>query len=109
MCTKLCKSCGKTKPVGDFHRDKNRLDGRYCTCKKCRSKRDDTVVAASPRKRGPKPTDERPAYEPNPLNVVATEWRMKRAGSVSRDGTFTFLRNGADLHPMVRVELEKVA
>ena len=33
--TKVCKHCGKTKPVVDFPRDKKRKDGISDWCKKC--------------------------------------------------------------------------
>jgi 5-methylcytosine-specific restriction endonuclease McrA len=33
--SKVCPKCGTEKPLAEFHRDKNRKDGRYCYCKPC--------------------------------------------------------------------------
>ena len=34
---KICFTCKKEKEENEFHRDKNRKDGRYPNCKKCRN------------------------------------------------------------------------
>lgn len=33
--TKTCKTCSQTKPVDEFYRNKNTLDGRLSWCKPC--------------------------------------------------------------------------
>lgn len=33
--TKTCTNCGQTKPLEDFHRNKNTKDGRAYSCKPC--------------------------------------------------------------------------
>lgn len=33
---KKCSKCGKTKPLSEFNKDKNRKDGLYPQCKKCK-------------------------------------------------------------------------
>ena len=35
--TKTCRRCERVLPVAEFHRDKNRRDGRYAYCKPCNS------------------------------------------------------------------------
>ena len=35
MDTKACRICGNTKPLTDFHRNKNRRDGYNSACKRC--------------------------------------------------------------------------
>lgn len=34
---KLCRSCGKSKPLEEFHDDKNTKDGKHVFCKTCRN------------------------------------------------------------------------
>lgn len=33
---KTCPKCGQTKPLTEFHNDKNRRDGKYPRCKTCK-------------------------------------------------------------------------
>lgn len=35
--TKQCTKCGETKPLTDYHRNKNRKDGHASICKTCRN------------------------------------------------------------------------
>lgn len=35
IATKRCPTCRKIKPLSDFHRSKNTLDGHVCYCKPC--------------------------------------------------------------------------
>lgn len=35
---KCCATCKESKPILDFTKDKNRIDGRYPVCKSCRKK-----------------------------------------------------------------------
>ena len=35
VVVKCCSGCGVVKPLGDFHRDRNRPDGRKYRCKEC--------------------------------------------------------------------------
>lgn len=35
MDTKLCKKCGQTKPLTDFHSNKSKPDRRQIYCKPC--------------------------------------------------------------------------
>ena len=35
---KYCRKCQKRKPIVDFHRDKNKKDGRTYQCKPCAKK-----------------------------------------------------------------------
>jgi superfamily II helicase len=34
---KICKTCGVEKPLDEYHRNKNYLDGRVKECKDCRN------------------------------------------------------------------------
>lgn len=47
---KLCRSCRRRKPIGEFHKDPSRLGGRYPQCKFCyngsRQKKYDPVKSA---------------------------------------------------------------
>lgn len=36
---KICSKCGKSLPLSDFHKDKQKADGYYSSCKSCHSKR----------------------------------------------------------------------
>lgn len=36
---KTCTTCGETKPLGEFHRDKRKADGRRYQCKACTNAR----------------------------------------------------------------------
>ena len=37
--TKFCPSCGETKPITEFSRNRTAKDGRQSECKACRNKR----------------------------------------------------------------------
>lgn len=37
--TKFCPSCGETKPITEFSRNKTAKDGRQSECKACKNKR----------------------------------------------------------------------
>lgn len=39
MCSKICKKCGKEKPIVDFYKDKGFKDGYKSTCKECENSR----------------------------------------------------------------------
>lgn len=39
MSAKTCSSCGAVKPLDEFHKDRNRPDGRRSACKACRSQK----------------------------------------------------------------------
>lgn len=44
---KNCKWCNTVKPLSEFHRDKNRLDGRYPICARCANKASAEYYAAN--------------------------------------------------------------
>ena len=35
VIAKLCRRCGQTKPLGEYHRNRNTRDGRQSQCKTC--------------------------------------------------------------------------
>lgn len=35
MKTKVCRKCGKTLPISDFHKNKKSSDGLHSYCKEC--------------------------------------------------------------------------
>ena len=39
MVAKTCSSCGVVKALDEFHKDRNRPDGRRSACKACRSQK----------------------------------------------------------------------
>lgn len=49
--TKVCTKCNKTKPLDEFHRNKNSKDGRVCHCKPCVKVSSAVWAAANPERR----------------------------------------------------------
>lgn len=47
---KTCTKCGIAKPVSEYHKDKQRSDGRRPSCKKCKSATSAAYRAANPEK-----------------------------------------------------------
>lgn len=48
MDTKLCRTCGETKPLDEFHRRHTSPDGRTHACAKCLNKRKKELRQAKP-------------------------------------------------------------
>lgn len=58
MQEKVCSSCGANKPLEDFHKDRNRPDGRRSACKECRSQKNFRPESAVLPPMEPPPMDE---------------------------------------------------
>lgn len=55
---KTCKTCGKTKPFGEFHRNKNSRDGYAYSCKPCVSAKSKAHYRKRTRKQDPAEPDQ---------------------------------------------------
>jgi 5-methylcytosine-specific restriction endonuclease McrA len=58
---RVCATCGETKPVGEFHRDKRSPGGRRAQCKPCRSVKMKTWYAANAERQAGRMADRRAA------------------------------------------------
>lgn len=58
MQTKNCSSCGILKTLEEFHKDRNRPDGRRSACKECRSQKNMRLDNAALPPIEPPPMDE---------------------------------------------------
>jgi hypothetical protein len=58
MQAKICSSCGLMKALEDFHKDRNRPDGRRSACKDCRSQKNSRPERAALPPIEPPPVDE---------------------------------------------------
>lgn len=78
MEAKSCSSCGAVKPLGAFHKDRNRPDGRRSACKSCRSQKNLRPERAALPPVEPPPLDEdelrRKARELAIKDTVENNW-----------------------------------
>ena len=73
---KTCSRCGKTQPLGEFHKDKQTKDGHRCACKECMRVIARAYSVAYPERM----TAARKRWnEANPEQVAATQKRWKEA------------------------------
>lgn len=71
MRVKTCSSCGEEKDLEEFHKDRNRPDGRRSACKVCRSEKN-----AQP-ERAPLPEAPAPPVDENDLQQRAKAAAIK--------------------------------
>jgi hypothetical protein len=71
MQAKICSSCGVPKSLEDFHKDRNRPDGRRSACKACRSQKN-----ARP-ERAALPPVEPPPFDEEELKTLARAKAIK--------------------------------
>ncbi len=50
---KLCKACGQTKPLDQFHNDRSKPDGKNFYCKPCMIAKQHEYAARPPRRKDP--------------------------------------------------------
>ena len=78
MQAKTCSSCGAVKKLEEFHKDRNRPDGRRSACKSCRSQKNAKPERAALPPIEPPPMDEeallRKARELAIKDTVENNW-----------------------------------
>ncbi len=70
--SKRCRECDTTRPLSDFHRNKNSADGRAAVCRPCR-------LAKEAERRRARGVPERPVYDDSPGSKTCRKCKTQKA------------------------------